>query len=136
MGWACMACGVGTGLLLGLWSFDGPAAVPAWIGDYGDTSRRLVRLGHIAFIGIGVLNVLLGRELPRMRLEPPAKRLASYSMNFGNILLPLALFAAGAWRPLKPLMAPPALAVFLALVVAAWGVRGGPTPDPHDAEDP
>jgi hypothetical protein len=120
-----MAAGVGTGLVLGLWSFDGPVAVPAWIGAYGDTSRRLVRLGHIAFIGLGILNVLLAREIPRSSLGPRAGRLASRSMSFGNVGLPLALFAAAAWRPLKPLMAPPALAVFLALGLAAWGARGG-----------
>lgn len=126
VGWTCLAVGVGTGLVLGLWSFDGPVAVPAWIGAYGDTSRRLVRLGHIAFIGLGILNILLGRELPRSALGAGGRRIASLAMNFGNIFLPLALFAAGAYRPLKLLMAPPALSVFLALVLAAYGARRGP----------
>ena len=128
IGWTCLAVGVGTGLILGLWSFDGPVTVPSWIGEYGDTSRRLVRLGHIAFIGLGILNILLGRELPRLALTAGGRRVASLAMNFGNIFLPLTLFAAGAHHPLKLLMAAPALAVFLALVLAAYGTRRAPAP--------
>jgi hypothetical protein len=108
---------------MGLWSFDGPMAVPRWIGEYGDTSRRLVRLGHIAFVGLGIINVLLGQELARSALGPRARRLASRSMVFGNVGLPIALFAAAAWRPVKYLMPAPALAVFLALLLAATGAR-------------
>ena len=126
VGWTCCAVGVGTGLILGLWSFDGPVAVPSWIGAYGDTSRRLVRLGHIAFIGLGILNILLGRELPRLALGAGGRRVASLAMNFGNIFLPITLFAAGAYRPVKLLMAPPACSVFLALVIAAYGTRRAP----------
>jgi hypothetical protein len=128
IGWTCLAVGVGTGLVLGLWSFDGPFAVPGWIGSYGDTSRRLVRLGHIAFIGLGILNILLGRELPQLALGAGGKRVASAAMNFGNVFLPITLFAAGAYRPLKLFMAPPAISVFLALVLAAYGVRGALAP--------
>lgn len=137
VGWASLTVGVGTGLILGLWSFDGPAPVPAWLGEYGDTSRRLVRLGHIAFIGLGILNILLGRELDRLALAASARRAASVAMNAGNIFLPLTLVAAGAYRPLKFLMPLPALCVFLALVLAAYGaLRDQRAPDDHEQGPP
>jgi hypothetical protein len=123
VGWTSMAVGVGAGLLLGMWSFDGPLAVPEWLGAYDATSRRLVRLGHIAFIGLGILDVLLARELPQLRLSARWRRIASGAMILGNVLLPPVLVAAGAWRPLKYLMSLPATAVFVALVVAAIGAR-------------
>jgi hypothetical protein len=134
IGWTCMAVGVGTGLILGLWSFDGPVAVPEWIGAYGDTSRRLIRLGHIAFIGLGISNILLSREMPRLALGAAGRRLASIAMNFGNIFLPVTLFAAGAYRPAKFLMALPATSVFLALILAAYGTRRAlaPRSEPDD----
>jgi hypothetical protein len=122
-GWASIAVGIGVGLIMGMWSFDGPLPVPQWLGEYGDTSRRLARLGHIAFIGLGILNILLARELMQSSLDARRKRLASAAMNFGNIVLPLALFAAAAWRPAKYVMGLPATAVFIALVLAAWGAR-------------
>lgn len=121
IGWTSTAVGAATGLLLGLWSFDGPVQVPAWLGDYSDTSRRLARLGHIAWFGLGILNLLLARELPELRLNPKAKRLAAWAMNFGNVFLPLTLFAAAYYRPLKYLMPWPALSVLLALTLAACG---------------
>ncbi len=109
---------------MGLWSFDGPAAIPAWLGDYGDVSRRLARLGHIACFGLGIINILLSRELPRLSLGTGTRRTASLAMNFGNILLPLSLFAAAAYHPLKYTMVFPASSVFLALAIAAYGARG------------
>jgi hypothetical protein len=125
IGWFSLAMGVATGLVMGLWSFDGPMATPAWLGEYGDTSRRLARLGHIAFIGLGLINILLAHELPHSSLDARARRIASSQMNFGNVLLPITLFAAAAWRPAKFAMAIPATAVFIALCLAAWGARKG-----------
>jgi hypothetical protein len=122
--WMSLALGAGTGVLMGLWSFDGPAAVPAWLGDYGDTGRRLARLGHIAFFGLGLINLALAGALPRLALGPGALRAAAGLMNFGNAFLPLTLFAAAAYRPLKYLMTLPACAVLVALILAAWGARG------------
>lgn len=125
VGWACMCLGIASGLILGLWSFDGPFAVPEWLGAYDQTGRRLARLGHIAFLGLGILNLLMAGELRRRSLPPWGRRTASWAMNFGNVFLPLTLFAAAAYRPLKFVMSVPALAVFLALVLTAYGVCSG-----------
>lgn len=121
IGWVSMALGAGSGLMLGLWSFSGPVPTPDWLGDYDNVSRRLVRLGHIAFFGLGILNILLARELPHLALSTAAQRLALRAMNFGNIFLPLTLWAAGVYHPLKYLMPFPATSVFVALLVAAIG---------------
>jgi hypothetical protein len=121
IGWITAALGVSLGMLLGLWSFDGPLAVPAGLGDYGSTPRRLVRLGHIALIALGMLDVLVGRELGTLRLAARGKRLLAGSMAAGNVLLPLALFVAALVPIGKYLTAPPALCVALALWLAVIG---------------
>lgn len=112
-----MAVGAVTGLAMGLWSFDGPMPVPAWLGDYGSTARRLVRLGHIACFGVGILNLLLIGEEERRAVAGLAFRWASRLMNVGNIGLPLGLFAAAAFPPVKYLLALPAMAVTVSLVL-------------------
>ena len=129
IGWTSAAVGATTGLILGLWSFDGPVPVPDWLGDYDETSRRLVRLGHIAFFGLAILNLLLARALPELALSMRAKRTTSLAMNFGNIFLPLTLFAAGMVAPLKYAMSAPATAVLLAMLIAAYGSRVRRSPD-------
>jgi hypothetical protein len=119
--WISLALGAASGLVMGLWSFEGPAAVPAWLGEYGAVSRRLARLGHIAFFGLGMLNLLVARELSVCPLKARSKRVASIAMNFGNIALPWTLFAAAALHPLKYFLPLPALAVFVALILVAYG---------------
>jgi len=119
--WLSLAAGAGTGLIMGLWSFDGPLATPAWIGDYADTPRRLLRLGHIAFFGLGILNLLLVHSLPTFPMGRRARRAVLGCMNFGNVFLPLTLIAAAAFPPFKYLMPLPALSVFVALCLAAGG---------------
>jgi hypothetical protein len=115
---------------MGLWSFDGPFAVPVWLGEYDQTARRLARLGHIAFFGLGILNVLVASELRRFSAGTWGRRTAAWAMNFGNIFLPITLFAAAAYRPLKYLMIAPAVAVAVALLLTAYGVwRGNDEPD-------
>lgn len=122
VGWTSMALGATTGLIMGMWSFNGPMETPAWLGEYADVSRRLARLGHIALFGLGILNVLLARELTRATLSAAAHRAASLAMNFGNIFLPLTLFAAAAYHPAKYLLPVPALSVTIALVIVAYAV--------------
>jgi hypothetical protein len=117
-----MVVGATTGLIMGLWSFNGPMETPTWIGEYGDVSRRLARLGHIAFFGLGMINVLLARELTRASLNTVAHRAASVTMNFGNIFLPLTLFAAAAYHPAKYLLPVPATSVTVALIITAYAV--------------
>jgi hypothetical protein len=138
VGWLCTCLGAASGLVMGLWSFDGPLAVPGWLGEYDQTARRLARLGHIAFFGLGILNVLLAAELRRGALGPRVRRAASWAMNFGNVFLPLTLFAAAAYRPLKYSMSVPALAVFVALVLTAYGVcrTRPPSQDRWPAHEP
>lgn len=120
-----MALGAVSGMLMGLWSFGGPAPAPDGIGDYGELSRRLLRLGHIAFFGLAFVNLILARQLPDLPLGLKARRGALGCINFGNIALPTALIAAAFWEPVKYLTAPPAFAVTLALCIAAWGGWAG-----------
>lgn len=126
----CASLGALTGLVMGLWSFDGPVPVPAGLGDYGSTARRLARLGHIAFFGLAILNLLLAAELDRVGNHSRAGRLASAAMNFGNVGLPVVLFGAAVWAPLKYLLPLPAMAVTIALLLAARGLQGSRPPTP------
>ena len=122
IGWVSFVIGAGSGLVMGLWSFEGPFATPALLGDYADVSRRLARLGHIAFFGLGILNIFLARELCLVDLAMGAKRVAAAAMNLGNIFLPLTLFAAAFYHPFKYLMPVPATSVFVALLIVSYGV--------------
>jgi hypothetical protein len=113
--------GAASGLAMGLWSFGGPLPVPAWVGDYGDLPRRLIRLGHIAFFALGMINLMLAGQLAGLALSRAAGRLARAAMNLATLLMPTLLFATVFWPVAKYLLALPALAATLALAIAACG---------------
>lgn len=119
--WAGMAVGAALGMVMGLWSFNGPMLAPSFLGDYDSTARRLARLGHIACFGLGFINLLLARELPS--LSPRSRRVAGWAMNAGNIGLPAVLLLASGWEPIKFLLPVPAACVLVALTLTAKGVR-------------
>ena len=121
IGWSSCTFGIAIGLVLGLWSFDGPVQAPALLADYGATPRRLVRLAHIAWIALGMLNVLFALEAPHLRLRPAGLRAASRALAFGNLALPVVLTLAALWPPAKYLLGPPALCVLLGLGLVAFG---------------
>ncbi|MFD0981518.1 hypothetical protein [Tropicimonas aquimaris] len=100
-------------------SFGGPIPVPEMVGDYDALPRRLLRLGHIAFFGLGILNIMLARQLGSRHRSEASMRLALGAMNFGNVGLPLTLIGAAFFEPAKYLMSVPAMAVTLALLLGA-----------------
>ncbi|MBM4184808.1 MAG: hypothetical protein FJ207_11450 [Gemmatimonadetes bacterium] len=61
-GWAGMLGGVVAGAVIGLF-FENED----WMGGYASFRRRLTRLGHVAFFGLGYVNILFAlttRGLP------------------------------------------------------------------------
>ncbi len=73
VGFTSLLLGVASGMILGLWSFGGPIPVPEAIGDYGDLPRRFLRLGHIAFFGLGLINLALAGHWRRLDLRGSAR---------------------------------------------------------------
>ncbi len=122
IGWASLVVGATTGLFLGVFVFVVPLPAPDWLGGYEELPRRLVRMAHISLMAIGILNILLARELSSLTLSEGAKATASWSLVIANFLLPVTLFAASAYPPAKFALPVPALAIFLALGLTAWGV--------------
>jgi hypothetical protein len=52
-GWTGFIGGAASGALIGLFFHR-----ENWLGGYSSFPRRLVRLGHIAFFGLGLINIL------------------------------------------------------------------------------
>jgi hypothetical protein len=89
-GWVWIVCGFASGAVLGLFFYD-----PDWLGGYGSWRRRMVRLGHISFIGTGLLNVAFALTLSLS--ESPAPPIAVWLFVVGAVTMPLVCFLS-AWR--------------------------------------
>ena len=68
-----------------------------WLGGYSSFPRRLIRLGHISFFGLGLLNALFALTVAVVPVPDLLGRLASIGLLTGAITMPLCCFAS-AWR--------------------------------------
>ncbi len=116
-GWIWILTGVLAGLVLGLRFHQDD-----WLGGYATLRRRLVRLGHISFVGLGILNILFAHSAARMALDPAGLRIASIAFLVGGMSMP-ACCALMAWRRgLQPLFAVPVVSLLGALGVVVRGL--------------
>jgi hypothetical protein len=93
-GWVWILVGFVTGLLLGMGFHRDD-----WMGGYGSLRRRMVRLGHISFLGLGIVNILFALTGPRLVLGSGALAFASWSLIAGGVTMPVCC-GLMAWRRL------------------------------------
>lgn len=91
VGWIGMAAGVLSGAAIGLFFHK-----DKWLGGYGSFQRRMLRLGHIAFFGIGFLNILFELTLAESSLGPLAIA-SGWALAATNLIMPLNCFLS-AWK--------------------------------------
>jgi len=85
-----------------------------WLGGYTSWPRRLIRLGHISFFGIGFLNLGLGLTGHLLGIASPA---ASVLMLTGAVTMPLLCYIS-AFRPaFRHLFFIPAGSVILSIIL-------------------
>lgn len=83
-GWFWIILGFLSGMVIGMLFHD-----EQWLGGYASHSRRLIRLGHIAFVGLGMLNILFADSLERIILPQSLIAIASWAFIIGGISMPL-----------------------------------------------
>jgi len=109
-GWAGFLGGVISGAIMGLLFHR-----EDWLGGYGSRERRMVRLGHISFFGIGLINLFYALSLQPLGVTPEAARLGSLSLLVALVAMPLNCFLC-AWRkPFRHLF-------FIPVLSAAAGI--------------
>lgn len=123
--WSWLLAGLLSGVLLGLGFHK-----EQFLGGYDSWRRRLVRLGHIAFFGTGLLNLFAALTWQVFALEDQAMNLAAWALVIGGITMP-TVCALSAWhKPLRFLFPIPVIALiagtglFLATLVASPGRPG------------
>ena len=85
-----------------------------WLGGYTSWPRRLIRLAHIRFFGIGFLNLGLGLTSLTLGIAAPA---ASILMIVGAVMMPTVCYAS-AFKPVfRHLFFIPAGSVLLSIIM-------------------
>jgi hypothetical protein len=90
-GWVWIVTGLVSGAVIGMFFY-----APDWLGGYGSWRRRMVRLGHISFIGTGLLNLAFVFTFATRESSPPPQ-FAAWLFIVGAFTMPLVCFLS-AWR--------------------------------------
>lgn len=115
-GWLGILAGVLSGALVGLFFYRDD-----WMGGYNSWRRRLTRLGHISFFGLGFLNLVFAATAVQIVLPPTYLKTASWSFIVGAITMPLCCFLS-AWRkPFRHLFPIPVVSLTIGVVTILLG---------------
>jgi len=90
--WVGFLCGILSGAVVGHFFHR-----EHWLGGYSSYPRRLIRLGHISFFGLGLLNALFALTAALVPIPEMPVHLASIGLLTGAITMPICCFLA-AWR--------------------------------------
>ena len=117
LGWTWITLGFLSGFLLGLGFLR-----EGFLGGYDSPRRRLLRLGHISFFGLGGLNILFALTEGRLRLEEPWLAVASAALAVGALAMPLACALVAWTRRFYPLFGVPVASLLTGGALVIWGL--------------
>lgn len=84
LAWLWILLGFVSGMVLGLFFHR-----ENWLGGYGSFRRRMYRLAHISFFGLGAVNLLFWLTLQRIPSAEPLAGLASAAFLLGAVTMPV-----------------------------------------------
>ena len=113
--WVGVLLGIVSGAIVGLWFHR-----KDWLGGYTSWPRRMMRLGHIAFFGIAMLNVAYATTVHYLHWSnPPA--VPSIALAAANFLMPAVCFFAAWKRPFRHLFFLPVSCVLVGVLgILIW----------------
>ena len=92
-GWAGFLGGVVSGAVIGLKFHK-----ETWLGGYGSRERRMVRLGHISFFGIGMICLFYGLTLAAFESRHSLDLTGARALATALLTMPTTCFLT-AWKP-------------------------------------
>ncbi len=114
IGWWLISLGFMTGAVFGLL-----AQREDWLGGYASRTRRLVRLGHIALIALGALNVVW--PLTTTARDPSAlTAIITGCFVVGGLTMGPACFLSALCWPCRVAFIIPSTALIVGALLAGW----------------
>ena len=115
-GWIGMLAGVLSGAVIGLFFHQ-----ETWMGGYTSYRRRLMRLGHIAFFGLGFVNLAFAATFDQLSLRGSWLAIASWTLIIAAASMPACCFLAAWHKPLRHLFPIPVLSMTTGLLAILIG---------------
>jgi len=114
--WVGFLLGCIAGMVPGLFFYD-----ETWLGGYASWRRRMTRLAHVAFFGIGFLNLSFAGTVQMLGLRAGLS-VPSGLLIVGAVAMPLVCYLS-AWKAVfRHLFFIPAGSITLAIAVFLWRI--------------
>lgn len=115
--WLCLLLGFVSGMCLGLFFHR-----EDWLGGYASFRRRMYRLAHISFFGLGATNLLFYFTAQRFEAANLALGVASWGFVVGAVSMPLCCLVMAHFPRCRMLFAVPVLSLIAGGVSTLWEV--------------
>jgi hypothetical protein len=116
-GWTAMLFGLISGAAIGLFFHH-----DAFAGGYAAFRRRMLRLGHVAFFGLGIINVVFSFTLTNSSITVGYPVIASVSLITAAVLMPLVCYLTAWKQAFRHLFFLPVACVALTLILLLQGM--------------
>ncbi len=83
-GWLGILCGIIYGAVIGMFFHK-----ESWLGGYNSFERRMIRLAHISFFGLGFINILFGLTAIVLKFSDELIVPVSFFFMVGAITMPI-----------------------------------------------
>ena len=110
-GWLGMLGGVISGAIIGLFFHQ-----EGWMGGYSSFRRRMTRLGHISFWGLGFINIMFALSVREVELPIINAQVASVGFILGLVTMPLCCFLTAWHESFRHLFPVPVICVLVGVV--------------------
>ena len=115
LAWLWIVVGFGVGFVFGLYFHK-----EQWLGGYTSFRRRLYRLAHISFFGLGGVNFLFYLTTQSFTQGSIALTVASWGFVVGAVSMPLCCFVLAHQPRLRALFLIPVLSLITAGILTLW----------------
>ena len=112
--WVGIFLGCIAGAVIGLFFHD-----EKWLGGYNSWPRRMLRLAHISFFGIAIINFFFAITLHVLQIED-GLLLTSRLLIVGAVAMPLVCYLSAIKNFFRHLFFIPAASVIIALTLLLW----------------
>jgi hypothetical protein len=113
--WAWIVAGFASGMVMGLF-FNRED----WLGGYTSLKRRLFRLAHISFFGLGAVNLMFYFTARYALGASVWQEVAAWGFVVGGITMPLACVIMARWTQAKAVFAVPVTSLLLSGALMIW----------------
>lgn len=114
--WIGLLLGCISGAIPGLFFYNSE-----WLGGYTSWQRRMIRLAHIAFFGLGFINLLFALTTKTLSLDTGLQN-TSILLIVGAFTMPTVCYLS-AWKPVfRNLFFIPALSVSIGIALFVWRI--------------